>query len=136
MKPWLFYALIALILWGLWGLFAKMASASMPPRTVFTWVMVGAVMTAIISVLLIGWEGTTTPSGIVYSLLAGAGIVLGEVAFLYAISNSGASIVVTITALYPLVTIVLAFFVLHEAVSLRQAGGILLGLLSIGLLAV
>jgi transporter family protein len=52
----------------------------------------------------------------------------GALAFLYAISMHKASVVVTMTALYPLVVIILSFFILHESINIKQCIGIFLAL--------
>ncbi len=127
-------AVLTVLLWGVWGLFQKLATNQMPPRTVYFFSALGAV--AVVRLLLstsayplpMNFEGTF------FAVLAGACSSLGGLLFLQAISRGEASIIVTFTALYPVVTFILALIVLHETITLKQGIGIVLALLSLVLL--
>jgi transporter family protein len=51
------------------------------------------------------------------------------------VSKGKASVVITMTALYPLVTILLSFFFLRETITIKQGIGILFALLAMLFLA-
>ena len=74
--------------------------------------------------------------GIVYALLAGATGALALVAFYNALSAGKASIIVPLTALYPVVTIVISFLILSERISPLKGVGIALAVAAIILLSI
>jgi transporter family protein len=60
---------------------------------------------------------------------------LGFLCFLYAVNVGSVSVIATLTALYPAITIVLAMVFLKETVTLRQMAGIGLAILSVIILS-
>jgi transporter family protein len=73
--------------------------------------------------------------GIGLAVLSGALGASGTVVLYLLLRTAPASIVVPLSALYPIVTVTLAFFILHETISLKQIAGIALALAAIWLLA-
>ncbi len=131
---WMAPAGLAMVMWGVWGLFQKLATNQMPPRTVYFISSLGA-----ISVVLTILATSTFPipinfEGTLFGLLAGVCSSLGGLLFLQAMSKGEAAIVITFTALYPAVSIILSFLLLHEAITLKQGIGIVLALFSLVLL--
>lgn len=131
---WLIPAALTMVLWGVWGLFQKFATNEMSPRSVYIVSSFGAfaVVLAFLSAgkfsFRVNFEGTF------YGVLAGMCSSLGGMLFLQALSRGEAAIVITFTALYPVVTIILSFLLLHETISLKQGIGIVLAMLSMVLL--
>jgi transporter family protein len=74
-------------------------------------------------------------AGFIYALLVGATLVGGLYTFYMALSSGKASIVVPLTALYPIVTVVLSFLILKESITLTQGLGVVLAIVSIILLS-
>ena len=66
------------------------------------------------------------PIGVGSALVTGLAGIAGALCFLYAAKTSNVSTVVTITALYPAVTIVLAYLFLGEEISTKQLIGMLM----------
>jgi bacterial/archaeal transporter family protein len=132
---WFIPAALALVLWGVWGVFQKLATNQMPPRNVYFVSALGgiAVVLAMLSTskfpLRMSFEGTF------FSILAGVCSSLGGLLFLQAMSRGEAAVVITFTALYPVVSIILSFVVLDETITLKQGIGIVLALFSMVLLA-
>jgi len=62
--------------------------------------------------------------GFGYMLLIGLTNALGWVAFYLALDVGKAIIVVPLSALYPIITIILAYLILHEEISLLKGAGI------------
>jgi len=60
---------------------------------------------------------------------------LGLLAYYAAMQRGHASLVGPVTALFPLVTVVLAFVLLHERINRVQMAGVILALLSIFILS-
>jgi len=135
MNDWLLFAIIALLLWGLWGLFPKIASNYIGPKSVLIYEAIGAAFLTIIVLFSVGFKPEVHTKGITFGILGGFAGAVGGLFFLYAISRGKASIVVPITALYPLVTILLAFIILKEPITLKQGIGIALALAAMVLLS-
>lgn len=76
------------------------------------------------------------PKGSLLAIVAGAANFLGILCYLKAVSKSGeVSMVSTITALYPIVVILLAFLLLQESLTWKQGIGVGFGLAAIALFA-
>ena len=76
-----------------------------------------------------------SPQGILFAVLSGASAALAALFFFSAITRGRGSVVVSMTALYPLVTLALSVIFLHEAVTLKQLLGVGLALGAIVLLS-
>lgn len=136
MKPsaWFAPAVLTLLLWGVWGLFQKLATNQMAPRNVYFFSAFGAFAVVLLMLSTSGFPLRANFEGTFFAVLAGVCSSLGGLLFLQAMSRGEASIVVTFTALYPVVTFILSLIVLHETITLKQGIGIVLALLSMVLL--
>ncbi len=124
-----------MILWGVWGLFQKLATNQIPPRNVYIFSSIGAVTVVLFMASISRFPLQTNFEGMFFAVLAGVCSSLGGLLFLVAMSRGEAAVVITFTALYPVVSVVLSFILLHETITLRQSIGIVLALLSMVLLA-
>ena len=134
-NTWYVFALIAVIFWGLWGFLPKLTIKYIDPKSALVWEVIGAMIVGLVMLAVIGFKLETHPKGVVFAILTGLFALLGALAFLYAISKGKASVVVTMTALYPLIAIALSFFVLHETITIKQGAGIIVALIAMILLA-
>ncbi len=128
---WLIYALLSLFLYGLWGLFSKLATNYIDAKSVLVYDVCGAV---VVCLILLGtnsfqWQGDIR--GIIYAILVGIAGTTATLFFLIAISQTSVSTVLIITSLYPAVTVVLAFLILKEPITLRQGIGIFFAILAL-----
>lgn len=128
MASWLLLALLAAFLWGIVGVLQKLGSARLNAASLLVWVTTGYVM----ALPCFGW-GTRLSSLSLRELLLGiaAGTVNGlGTWFLFAAFEKGAkaSVAIPLTALYPLVTIGLAFVFLSERLTSLEWVGVLLAL--------
>ena len=134
-QEWLVFSLISLVMWGLWGVFAKMATSSG-----LDWKQISVVSTLVATVANVLIYLVYRPVidfkniGFFYALLVGATII-GGYTFYMALSSGKASVVVPLTALYPIITVVLSFLILKESINLTQGLGIILAIASIVLLS-
>jgi bacterial/archaeal transporter family protein len=135
LPPWFWLAMVVLVSWGTVGLLQKLSTNCLSAETAFVWLVIGFF-------LLDPWLYPKTPLShysakiLAWVLLSAFLNGLGAWALLAAMKNGGkASIVVPLTALYPLVTAFLAVVILHEGITRTQAGGILCGLIAGGLLS-
>ncbi len=137
MQPWLLYSLIALLIWGLWGFFPKLTTNYIEPRSAMVFQSLGSLIVAIVVLIFaLKLKPDVHPKGFLFAVLTGIAGICGALFFLYALSTGGkTAAVVTLTALYPLITIALSFFLLHETITLVQGIGILLALVAIVLIS-
>ncbi len=134
MHPWFIPAVSALVLWGVWGLFQKLATNQMPPRNVYLFSSFGAFTVVLIMASISRFPHQVNFEGTFFAVLAGVCSSLGGLLFLQAMSRGEAAVVITFTALYPVVSVILSFILLHETITMKQGIGIVLALLSMVLL--
>lgn len=133
---WLAFSLIAVGLWGLWGFLSKVAALQLPTGAVYLMSITGHLAVigflAASGDLVIPWQ----PAGLAAGLGAGLCMAFGLLYFLKALSAGGtASLVVPLTALYPMVTVVLSWMALHEDFTLRRLAGVAFALAAVWLLS-
>jgi transporter family protein len=130
-EPWLIFAVLSLLLYGLWGFFPKLATdQGIEPRSILIYETIGTAAIALIVLAFIGFKPDFNGKGFSFALIAGTAGALGSLFFLLALSKGKASVVVTMTALYPLIVIVLSCFVLKEPLTLKQGIGIVFALIA------
>ena len=135
MNGWLVWTMLAMITFGAWGFFPKLAVSYINPQSALVYQVIGGVFVGIISLAMVNFRPETHPMGILYAALTGITGVLGTL-FYYAAADRGQiSVVVSLTALYPLITILLAVIFLHETLILKQYIGLGFALAAIILLA-
>ena len=126
MDTWVFYACVATLCWGVVGLLQKLGANRVSSRSLLVWLVVG--FAAMLPAL---WRnGDITGLGwrvLLIGLLGGVANGLGSWALFEALERGAkASVAVPLTALYPLVTIVMARIFLAETLTFRQWAGIAL----------
>ncbi len=130
MPAWLGYSLLVVVLWGIVGLLQKLGTNRVSADSLLIWLMVGYV-------LLLPWLLSTTRMSelttrdTVIGTLAGITNGLGAWC-LFASLESGAkaSVAIPLTALNPLLTILLALIFLSERLTGLQWFGILLAIVA------
>ena len=132
---WFMPAVMALVLWGVWGVFQKLATQHMPPRNVYLVSALGAISVVAGLLFTSRFPLSLDAEGTLFAVLAGICSALGGLLFLHAVSRGEASVVITFTALYPVVSIALSVALFRETITLKQGIGIVLALFSMVLLA-
>jgi transporter family protein len=130
MDKWMLYALTAFFLWGVWGLLGKLASRTLNHRQLVFYSLAGYLIVFVL-VAAKGWgRGGALPGnpGLWLALATGLCSGVAYVFFYLGISRGEASRIVTITALYPVITCLLAFLFLGEAITVRKIAGLLLAI--------
>jgi transporter family protein len=138
MPAWLAYSLLTIAVWGSWGVVSKIASAGVDADTNQIFFTLG-----LLPLMLIMWRsprvrggGSQRKSGIAWAFVTGILGGTGNIAFFHALVIGGkASIVVPVTALFPLITVILAIALLHERISNLQKAGLAVALVAIYLLS-
>lgn len=131
---WLWLALGALLAWGFWSFLPKLALQSMPPHSVIFYEALGNLLVSIpVLIYLRGklmWHNRTVPMAAFMSGIT----VCAFLMYFFALKNGPVATIVTLTALYPVVVILLARIFLKEklnrlqwlAVALAVAAAVLL----------
>lgn len=135
MAQWLTPAILALLSFGLWGLFTKLAIAHIDSKSAIVFQTVGVLVVGLITLCLINFKPATDLKGLGFGLLTGIAYGVGCLFYFIAVDKGKVITVVTLTALYPLVTIVLSYFLLREGVNIKQCAGIVLALVAIYLMS-
>lgn len=137
MKSWLLYALISASLWGLWGFFGKLASRTLTSQNLLLLGSLGslAVFPIYIAFFSKHLKFIWNQADYYTAILGGVVGSVGSLCFYLAISKGEASRVVTITAIYPVVTFFLAFLFLKEPITIQKLIGIGLAVFGVFLLS-
>jgi uncharacterized membrane protein len=131
---WLVWALAAVVCWGIWAVVARLIGAALSPAQSQALSTIGLLPVIVLLMPAVRREapGTRKRRGLLLGFAAGMLTCIGNVAY-YHVLNSGAkaATVVPLTALYPLVTVLLAVIFLHERLNKVQLAGVCLALGSI-----
>jgi transporter family protein len=135
---WILWSVIALLAYGSWAILSKLLGNALVPAHGQALSTIGMLpMIAALALLRGGPDPGLRGRGILVALAGGAVSCLGNIPFLGALGEGGkAAAVVPVTALYPVVTILLAVAFLGERLGRIQALGIALSLAAIYLLNV
>jgi drug/metabolite transporter (DMT)-like permease len=137
LPPWLFWAVLAFFCYGTWAVLSKWFGEEVAPAHLQVMSTLG--MLPVIGALAI-LKGPPDPGnrrrGILVALIGGTVSCLGNIPFFDALAGAKAAAVVPITALYPVVTVILAVVVLRERLDWLHVGGIALPVAAIYLLNV
>ncbi len=131
MNGWLLPSVATLLLWGIWGFFPKLAAASLPPKAVFVFQAIGNLIVIAAVLVSANFRLEVNSKGVLFAVLAGLAVALGTFFFLVALDRGKASVVVPMTALYPVVSILLSILFLGERLTLHQALGIAFSMIAL-----
>lgn len=133
---WLLASLGTLLCFGGWGFFGKLTTFYLTPKQAFLYQGIGVcIAISIFQAFLGGSLFTSSPKGNVLGMLTGGAYALGTALFFYAAHHGKISIVIMLTALYPIITIALSYCFLNEAITSKQAIGVCLAVVAILLMA-
>lgn len=135
MTQWLPAALLALFSFGLWGLFSKLALVYVDSKSALIFQTAGVLIVGIITLSMLNFKPATDMKGLGFGLLTGLAYGVGCLFYLIAADKGKIVTVVTLTALYPLVTLLLSYFLLQETINIKQFLGIALALVAIFLMS-
>ena len=135
MNSWVIFAILALLVWGFWGFFPKLATNYISPRSVLVYEVIGAIIVGMAVLFLVNFKPEVNAKGITFAILTGIAGTLGALFFIFAVSRGETSVVVTTTALYPLITIILTFLILKEPITIKQGVGMIFAFAAMMLLS-
>lgn len=129
---WFWYSMACVLCWGGWALLSKLGSREIPPETMQFLFTVGTIPVCIALLLARRFKMEKNPKGITYAVLNGVLSGVGGLALFAAYhTNSNTSLVTAATALYPMVTVVLAVLILRERFRPIQAIGLVFAAIAI-----
>lgn len=112
---WFWYSVLCVVSWGGWTLFGKLGSAELPSRTMQFLFPFGCLPVAVALLWARRFKLEKSPRGIFYGVTNGLLAGVGGLALFAAYRTGGnAAVITAATALYPLITVVLAVLVLRE----------------------
>lgn len=135
---WLLFSLLTILVWGVWGAVSKVSSDAIDADTNQVFYTFG-----LTPLILLVWRPSRAKprseghgAGLVWAFVTGILGGTGNIAFFHALGSGGkASIVAPVTALFPLVTVIMAITLLGERIGTAQKIGLGLALLAIYLLS-
>ena len=124
-SKWFWCMIFCLGCWGPWALFSKLGSIEVPPPTMQFLFTIGGTPVALAVIIGKKFKLEKSRKGILYGLAVGVLSAAGSLAFFAAFRTGGnASVITTITGLYPMITVVLAVVFLRERLSKMQILGL------------
>jgi transporter family protein len=132
---WFYFSLAALGLWGVWGFLSKTATQYLPSPAVYLLSITGHLPVIAYLGLTGGLAVPWHPAGLGFALAGGLCMAFGLLSFFKALAAGPAAVVVPLTALYPMVTVLLSWAVLREDLTPRHLAGIALALAAVWLLS-
>ena len=127
--------IVLLLFWGIWGVTIKFAIQSIGIQVV-VWVQLA--QTLIFPLYFLVFKDLLPLKldgpAILWAMFSGAISLIGTLMLYLLLRVAPTSIVIPLSALYPIITITLAFIVLHEHITPQQWLGIAFALIAIALL--
>lgn len=131
MNSWIAPSITALFLYGFWGFLGARASQLTNTKTVLVISCIGTLIAGLVVALMISSRLELSVKAASFSLLNGLATGFGTLMFVYAMQRGPVIPIVMITALYPMITVLLVAFFLNESVTLKQSIGILFTMIAI-----
>ncbi len=133
---WFLPAFGALLCWGIWGFLPKLALQTLsPPDIVFYESLGNLAVAAPLYFIFLKRRIEKDRRSIVFAGLTSLLTVIAILAYIQALSMGPVSIIAPLAALYPVISIVLAWVFLKERINRLQMVAIVLSMASIILLA-
>ncbi|HEV2378966.1 MAG TPA: DMT family transporter [Terriglobia bacterium] len=124
--PWFWYSVLCVLCWGAWTIFEKLGSNEIPDRTVQFLFTFGALPVAFGLLFVRRFKLEKSPRGILCGLGNGVLAGIGNAALAGAYRSGGnTSVITAATAMYPLITVLLAVTLLRERLTNLHKLGLL-----------
>jgi transporter family protein len=136
MKAWLLPASMTMICWGIWGFIPKITTRYINPLSASVFEGLGSAIFAIIVLFSLSFKPEIHPKGVSLAFITGILGMLGALFYLFAMPKGKVSVIATMTALNPIITIALAYFILKEPITLKEGIGIVFAFIAIVLFTV
>ena len=136
MKAWLLPASMTMICWGIWGFIPKITTRYINPLSASVFEGLGSAVFAIIVLTSLSFKPEIHPRGVSLAFITGILGMLGALFYLFAMPKGKVSVIATMTALNPIITIGLAYFILKEPITLKEGIGMVFAFIAIVLFTV
>jgi transporter family protein len=136
MKGWLLPASMTLICWGIWGFIPKITTRYINPLSASVFEGLGSAIFALIVLFSLSFKPEVHPKGVSLAFITGLLGMLGALFYLFAMPRGKVSVIATIVALNPAITIALAYFFLKEPITLKEGLGMVFACVAIVLFTV
>lgn len=132
---WFGLSILTLTFWGLWSFFLKMASRHLDSKSIIIYDVIGSIVVSVILLFMMEFKIDFNNKGVMFAILAGMAVGAGSLFFIYALTKGKSAIVMSLTALYPVVPILLAAIFLKEQITAKHVAGIVTAIIAFTLLA-
>jgi len=136
MKAWLLPAGVTMICWGIWGFIPKITTRYINPLSASVYEGLGSAIFAIIILFSLSFKPEFHPKGVSLAFITGLLGMLGALFYLFAMPKGKVSVIATMTALNPIITIGLAYFILKEPITLKEGIGMVFAFIAMVLFTV
>lgn len=134
-KSWLWLSVCTLVVWGFWAFLPKLALQSMQPHSVIFYEAFGNLLVAVPVLLSLRFKMQRDRRAVLITLASSVLTVLAVLFYFYALQTGPVAVIVTMTAMYPVIALVLAATVLKERLNRVQMVAVAMAMLSVLLLA-
>ncbi|HZJ15511.1 MAG TPA: DMT family transporter [Chthoniobacteraceae bacterium] len=135
LSPAIVYAVLPIVLWGLSGFLQKLATNRLSAETAALVYLSAFIPVGIFFAMRAPWPTTLTPRIWIVVLVLGFFLAFGNFAILAAFAHGGKAAVITpLGGLYPVVSVPIAVWLLHERVGAREIVAILCALAAVAAL--
>ena len=136
MKEWLLPASMTMICWGIWGFIPKITTRYINPLSASVFEGLGSAVFALIVLFSLSFKPEIHPKGVSLAFITGLLGMLGALFYLFAMPRGKVSVIATIVALNPAITIALAYIFLKETITLKEGLGMVFACVAIVLFTV
>lgn len=124
-RKWFWYSVLCIACWGMWALLAKLGSEEIPPNASQFLFAFGALPVALVLLARRRMKMERDAKGIAYSVANGVLSGVGSWALFAAYRTGGnAAVITTVSAMYPLITVILAISILRERLTRLHVVGL------------
>jgi transporter family protein len=127
---------MTLICWGIWGFIPKITTRYINPLSASVFEGLGSAVFALIVLFSLSFKPEIHPKGVSLAFITGLLGMLGALFYLFAMPRGKVSVIATIVALNPAITIALAYFFLKEPITLKEGLGMVFACVAIVLFTV
>ena len=135
MREWLIPAIAAVFCWAGWAFLPKISVQYIDSKSVLVYEVLGGLIVGLLVFINLDYKLDLHWKGFTLAILSGMLNIAGVLFYLKAISLGKVSLISTVSSLYPVIVVILAFVFLQESLSFKQIFGLGFGCLSIILLA-
>jgi transporter family protein len=136
MKAWLLPASMTMICWGIWGFIPKITTRYINPLSASVFEGLGSAIFGLIILFSLSFKPEIHPRGVSLAFITGLLGMLGALFYLFAMPKGKVSVIATIAALNPVITIGPAYFFLKEPITIKEGIGMVFAFIAIVLFTI